>query len=291
MKKRIGAMLIIATLLGLSTSVQADTLVLKNGSRVSGQIMDAQTEPIVLKIPNGKISYSHSEVAEIILDGAEFQAEAIAGNTAAFNAALTNMPVASGKPLSKEDTARVLWYLDELDEVNKEEQARCEDTGLGEERKKLVTGLGGIGPGAAPLIESALQKGNLENAPYYLAGLMSASPSRGAQVATQAVDTHGSGSMREMAVNLLAQKDPKAHVATFTRAARDAQGSVRLAALNGLRDAANSAAVPALAAALDDSVRQNRQTALLGMGELAGKSFKTSEEARAWYRDEYRPGK
>ncbi len=291
MNTRIAIVLIAATLLGLSARAVADTLVLTNGTRVSGKIIDAEAEPIVLKIPKGKISYNHSEVAEIILDGAEFQAGTISGDTKKFTAALAGMPAGPVEALDAQDAARVLWYLDELDKVAVLEADKCEDTGFNEERRELVSGLAGIGPGASPIIEQALQEGNPGNAPYYLAGLVEANPTRGAKVATQAVQTHGSASVREMAVKLLAEKNPAAHVATFTRAAQDQQGHVRFAALNGLRDAADPAAAPTLAAALDDVAPRNRKTALLGLSEMAGKSFKTPEEARTWYRNRGSGGK
>ncbi len=254
-----------------------------NVDRVSGQIVDAEQDPIVLKIPNGKIAYNHSEVAEIIFDTVEFQDPSIAGDSAAT----PEMPAAAPNELSEEDTAKVLQYLEELDKANDEE----EDTGFNEERQRLVAELGGIGPGAAPLIEQALQEGNPESAPYCLAGLMMANPARGTRVATQTVEIHGSGSVRKMAVDLLAWKDPQAHAATLTRAAQDPQGHVRLAALNGLREAASPSAVHTLATALNDEVPQNRGTAILGLGEIAGRPFATLEEAATWYRNTYSPGK
>ena len=295
MNKQMAAIMITAIIVGLSLAAVADTIVLKNGSRVSGLVLDPNKNPVVLKIPKGKITYDHSEIAEIILDRAQYHGHAIAGVTSRTNEvdeaaeleeAMAAIEAAEGKPLSKEDVMRVLWYLREFDKIHEEDAENCKISGFDEDRQKLAAELGKLGPASAPIIERAIEKGNPEVVPFYMAGLMAANPERGAAVATEAITSHGRSTVRLMAINLLAQQDAKKHRVAIDRATKDTQGNVRFAALNALRETKDPASIPTFLNALDDKLDDNRMVARLGISAVAGSYFKTEREARAWVEEQ-----
>lgn len=261
------------------STVAADTIVLKSGAVFNGKVEYLENDPFYLKISGSRISFTHSEVAEIRMNDAEFDPKqtSLTGTQASPERA-----TGDGEALMTEDDIKTFDRLMRaLKNVNNED----EDSGLSQERQVLISAIAKIGPKTAEFLERALKHGSPQDAPYVLNALVLASPSRGAVLAQEVAKTHPNSSARAMAVQLLGDMDANKHSGVLSTAAKDPQGNVRMAALQSLAGTKNRKHTSLFIDALEDRSSLIRSVAIFSLQQVTGERFSTKGEWAEWYEE------
>ncbi len=257
----------------------ADTIVLKNGSKLSGTVFNYGQDPFLLKLENGTVSFGHDEVTEVIFDDASSEANKNAVSRIRGDGAKTAASEEeTEEPLDEKQLGHYHFLMESLEKKNDED----EDWGYTDERQRIVKSLSQIGPQVAPYLERELKTGNSDNAEYVLRALMAAAPKRGSATAVKLATCAKSGDVRLAALSLLGAEDVEKYKSVIALGMQDKLGNVRAESIR-LVSGTKDFDVAGLVDYLSDPVRSIRKAAQESLAATTGQSLKTAEEWSAWF--------
>ena len=257
----------------------ADTIVLKNGNKLSGTIHDFDQEPFYLELPYGKISFSHKEIIDAQFDDANFKQDSLAVKKLMNAASKKKDHKEKLPPLSAAQLKKYKKLLYALEEQNNED----EDWGYTPERKKIVQGFIKLGPNVSPYLEKELNKGHADNAEYLLRALVGASQKRGAKTTSELVSSAKYSKVRIAAITVLGDTNAELYQAEIALGLEDKLASVRIESLRNLALVKNVSNAKIMVKYLSDPVRNVRTVAQHSLEEVTGLSLNSDEEWNAWF--------
>lgn len=272
--KRIHLLVALCAVLSLALPClesSGDTLVLKSGRKISGEIKEGEGGVYHLKISGGSVTFSATQVKEVIRDGKEFKASDIrrAGSGDGEE----------DPPISPEDLERYRNLIWELDDLNNED----EDSGLSPGRQKLIDKLAEMERKIAPYLAEDFRSGHDESAPYIMLALVEVDEYRARKAARDAITRSKNSTLRMYAAETLGDLEPASDIAILEIAAGDSQGIVRAAAIRALGYSENRSIIEVVIEALNDNVPLVRKSAVVALRSLEPSVLLTTEgEWRNW---------
>jgi len=260
-------------IMALSSSAFTDTIVLKNGKKLNGKVIQYDQDPFYLKMSAGKMSFSHKEVKEVLFDQTTFES-----NKFAQTGTRTSSTVVA-EPFTQEEILRFQRLMDSLEYVNNEE----EESGYNEERQKIVASLARMGKNAGPYLVDELEKGNPQNVQYVLRALVGASRNLGLQKAVQLSENARSGEVRITALALLGEANVRRYADVIERGLNDPQGLVRAEALRQLGTIPGVDKAQKMVSFLEDKSSAVRIAAWNSLNQITGESFETAPKWNDWF--------
>jgi HEAT repeats len=263
----------------LTVPVHADRIILKDGSVLSGTIVDPDANPVVIKIPGGKVRIDRDSFSDLLLE--EETALVEESREALEIQSYEETDEKSGNVLEL-DGEVVIRFNAYMDKIVPSEHAD-EDMSMTPERQHDFNQVVEMGPTVTPLLANKLAKKSGNGQVVALRAIEAIDGKKGEKLARSLAGKHANAEVREESLRILARSRSEKNAAVFESALKDTQGNVRAAAVESLGKSKDPKQVPNLVAALGDPVPSVRNAAEKALAKVVpDQKFKTEKEWRKW---------
>lgn len=271
----------------LTAPVHADRILLKDGSVLSGTIVDPDAELLVIKIPGGKVRINRDSIEEFILEDSSMLPEDD-GNSEAPEVQSYDASDEKEGEIQELDGEVVIRFNAYMARIVPSEHADL-DMSMTPERQHDFNQIVEMGSAVTPLLENKLVNKSGNGQVLALRAIEAIDKNKGVDLARELAGDHANSKVREESLRILAKNRPENNAAVFESALKDSQGNVRAAAVESLGKSKDPKQVPNLIAALGDpapSVREAAQKALAKT--VPDQKFKTDKEWQKWAKAKFK---